>query len=122
MKKKVLIVDDALFMRASLKNMLSNSAELEVVGEASDGAMGVRLYQELKPDIVTMDITMPEMDGIEALKRIKAIDPAARIIMISAMGQEGMVKQAIVSGAKTFIVKPFNEEYLLNTLNKVLST
>lgn len=120
-KKKVLIIDDALFMRESLKSMLSKCADIEVVGEAPNGAIGVELYKELKPDVVTMDITMPEMDGIEALKRIKTLDPAARVIMISAMGQEGMVKQAILSGAKTFIVKPFTEVYLLNTITKVLT-
>lgn len=120
-KKKLLIIDDALFMRESLKSMLSKCADIEVVGEAPNGAIGVELYNELKPDVVTMDITMPEMDGIEALKRIKTLDPAARVIMISAMGQEGMVKQAILSGAKTFIVKPFTEVYLLNTINKVLT-
>lgn len=121
MKKKVLIVDDAAFMREVLKNILNNHNDYEVVGCGENGAVGVEMYKSLRPDVVTMDITMPEMTGIEALKVIKAFDPTAKVIMISAMGQEGMVKEAIISGAKTFIVKPFKEEYVIQTLNKVLS-
>lgn len=117
--KKLLIVDDAAFMRLSIRNMLLKY-EIEVVGEAANGAIGVEMYKQLRPDIVTMDITMPEMSGIEALKAIKAFDPQAKVIMISAMGQEGMVKEAIVSGAKTFIVKPFKEEFLYQTISKLL--
>jgi two-component system, chemotaxis family, chemotaxis protein CheY len=120
MKKRVLIVDDASFMRELIKNMLSSYNQYEVVGQAENGAIGVERYKSLRPDIVTMDITMPEMTGIEALKVIRAFDPEAKVIMVSAMGQEGMVKEAILSGAKTFIVKPFKEEYLIQTLNKVL--
>ena len=107
-------------MRLSIRNMLLNY-EIEVVGEAANGAIGVSMYKELHPDIVTMDITMPEMSGIEALKAIKAYDPQAKVIMVSAMGQEGMVKEAIISGAKTFIVKPFKEEFLYQTISKVLA-
>lgn len=118
--KKALIVDDAAFMRASIKNMLAKS-DLEIVGEAENGAVAVTKYKELHPDIVTMDITMPGMSGIEALKEIKAFDPRAKVIMVSAMGQEAMVKEAIISGAKTFIVKPFKEDNLLQIINKVLS-
>lgn len=121
MKKRVLIVDDAVFMREVLKNMLDKQDDYEVVGCGENGAVGVEMYKTLRPDVVTMDITMPEMTGIEALKVIKAFDPTAKVIMISAMGQEGMVKEAIISGAKTFIVKPFKEEYVIQTLNKVLS-
>ena len=117
--KKLLIVDDAAFMRLSIRNMLLNY-DIEVVGEAANGAIGVSMYKELRPDVVTMDITMPEMSGIEALKAIKAFDPQARVIMVSAMGQEGMVKESIISGAKTFIVKPFKEEFLYQTISKVL--
>jgi len=92
-----------------------------VIGEAENGHIAVRKYKELKPDIVTMDITMPEMTGLDALKSIKEIDPGAKVIMISAMGQEGMVREAITLGAKSFIVKPFKEDHVIKTLNKVLS-
>jgi two-component system, chemotaxis family, chemotaxis protein CheY len=115
---KVLIVDDATFMRFSIRTMLEKNG-FEVVGEAENGAIGVKKYMELKPDVVTMDITMPEMSGIEALKAIKQHDPNAKIVMMSAMGQEGMVKEAILSGAKSFIVKPFKEEHVISTLNKI---
>lgn len=117
--KKVLIVDDASFMRISIRSMLEKYG-FEIVGEAANGAMGVEMYKTLQPDIVTMDITMPEMTGIEALKEIKAFDPQAKVIMVSAMGQERMVKDAIISGAKTFIVKPFKEDRLFQTISKVL--
>ncbi|SPF48781.1 Chemotaxis protein CheY [Candidatus Desulfosporosinus infrequens] len=116
--KKVLIVDDAIFMRMTIKKMLENSS-YEVSGEAANGAMAVELYSELQPDIVTMDITMPEMTGIEALKKIKAMDPNAKVIMVTALGQEGMVKEAISSGAKNYLVKPFTEERLLQVLDKL---
>ena len=117
--KKLLIVDDAAFMRLSIRNMMNNH-EIEIVGEAANGLIGVEMYKELSPDVVTMDITMPEMSGIEALKAIKAHDPQAKVIMVSAMGQEGMVKEAIINGAKTFVVKPFKEEFLYQTISKVL--
>jgi len=116
--KKVLIVDDAAFMRAAIKTILERNG-FEVVGEAENGAIGVRKYQELRPDIVTMDITMPEMTGLEALKHIRSFDPDAKVIMISAMGQEHLVKEAILSGAKSFIVKPFKEEHVVQTLKKL---
>ncbi|MDR3587291.1 MAG: response regulator [Desulfosporosinus sp.] len=117
--KKLLIVDDAAFMRLSIRNMLMKY-DLEIVGEAANGAIGVDMYKELRPDVVTMDITMPTMSGLEALKAIKAFDPRAKVIMVSAMGQEEMVKESIMSGAKTFIVKPFKEEVLYQTICKVL--
>ena len=117
--KKLLIVDDAAFMRLTIRNMLLHY-EIEIVGEAANGAIAVEMYKQLRPDVVSMDITMPEMSGIEALKAIKAFDPQAKVIMVSAMGQEGMVKEAIISGAKTFIVKPFKEEFLYQTICKVL--
>jgi two-component system chemotaxis response regulator CheY len=116
--KKVLIIDDAAFMRFTIKSMLEKNGFL-VAGEAENGISGVRKYQELKPDIVTMDITMPDMTGLEALAEILKIDPDARIVMLSAMGQEGMVKEAVLKGALSFIVKPFKEEHLIMTLNKV---
>ena len=115
---KVLIVDDAAFMRISIKNMLTKNG-YEVVGEAENGTIGVDLYKELQPDIVTMDITMPEMSGLDALKEITKVDPQAKIVMVSAMGQEAMVREAIVSGAKGFIVKPFKEEGIIAALKKL---
>ena len=117
--KKLLIVDDAAFMRLSIRNMLEKY-DIEIVGEAENGAIAIEMYKELHPDIVTMDITMPEMSGLDALKAIKAFDSQAKVIMVTAMGQEGIVKEAIMSGAKTFIVKPFKEEFLYKTISKVL--
>ena len=116
--KKVLIVDDAAFMRVSIKNMLSKNG-YEVVGEAENGKVALQKYQELGPDIVTMDITMPEMDGLEGLKAILSIQPAAKIVMISAMGQESMVREAVMAGAKGFIVKPFKEDVLVSALSNL---
>lgn len=116
--KKVLIVDDAGFMRMTLKVMLERNG-FEVLGEAENGAVAIKKYKELSPDIVTMDITMPEKDGIEALKEIKKIDPDANIVMITAMGQQTNVKEAIIHGAKGFIIKPFKEDCVVNTLNKL---
>lgn len=116
--KKVLIVDDAAFMRVSIKNMLSKNG-YEVVGEAENGKVALQRYQELTPDVVTMDITMPEMDGLTSLKKILEYDPAASIIMISAMGQESMVREAVLSGAKGFIVKPFKEDVIISALNNL---
>jgi len=115
---KVLIVDDAAFMRISIKNMLTKNG-YDVVGEAENGAIGVELYKELQPDIVTMDITMPEMSGLDALKEIMKSNPQAKIVMVSAMGQEAMVREAIVSGAKGFIVKPFKEEGIIAAIKKL---
>ena len=116
---KVLIVDDAAFMRMMLKDILLKN-EYEVVGEAQNGIKAVELYKSEKPDIVTMDITMPEMDGIQAVKEIKAFDASAKIIMCSAMGQQAMVMEAIKSGARDFVVKPFQPERVLESLKKVL--
>ena len=115
---KVLIVDDAAFMRISIKNMLTKNG-YEVVGEAENGLIGIELYKELQPDIVTMDITMPEMSGLDALKEIQKMDPQAKVVMVSAMGQEAMVREAIVSGAKGFIVKPFKEEGIIAAIKKL---
>ena len=117
---RVLIVDDAGFIRIALRNVLEKNG-FEVAGEAENGLVAVKKYIEIRPDIVTMDITMPEMDGLSALKAIRQVDPNAKIIMLSAMGQQVMVKEAIMSGAKTFIVKPFKDEQLVDTLNKVAS-
>ncbi len=116
--KKVLIVDDAAFMRVSIKNMLTKNG-YEVIGEAENGKIALQKYQELGPDVVTMDITMPEMDGLTSLKKILEMDPGANIVMISAMGQESMVREAVLSGAKGFIVKPFKEDVITAALNNL---
>ncbi|MEG0371061.1 MAG: response regulator [Clostridium sp.] len=116
---KVLIVDDAAFMRMMLKDILTKNG-YEVIGEAPNGLKAIELYKVDRPDVVTMDITMPEMDGIQALKEIKAIDPGATIIMCSAMGQQAMVMEAIKSGAKDFIVKPFQPDRVIESFKKVL--
>lgn len=120
MAKRILITDDALFMRVTLKNILTQNG-YEVVGEAQNGAEAVKLYGELKPDLVTMDITMPEMDGLEALKKIKEADPGATVVMCTAMGQKNMVVEAIQNGAKDFIVKPFQPERVLEAVGKLLA-
>lgn len=116
--KKVLIVDDAAFMRMAIKNILQRGG-FEVAGEAVNGIDGLNKYKELKPDIVTMDITMPEMNGLEALKAIREFDPQAKVVMVSAMGQESLVREAVVSGAISFIVKPFKEDVVIRTLSKI---
>lgn len=119
MNKTVLIVDDAAFMRMMIKDILSKNG-FNVIGEAEDGMQAVEKYKELTPDLVTMDITMPEKDGIEALKDIKKIDSGATVIMCSAMGQQAMVIDAIQAGAKDFIVKPFQADRVLEAVNKAL--
>ena len=119
MAKNILICDDAAFMRMMIKDILSKNG-YNVVGEAENGAKAVEKYQELKPDLVLMDITMPEMDGIQALKAIKAADPSATVIMCSAMGQQAMVIESIQSGAKDFIVKPFQQDRVLEAVRKVV--
>lgn len=118
--QKVMIVDDAAFMRESLRKLLTSNG-LEVVGEAEDGSDAVEKYTALKPDLVTMDITMPVMDGITAIKKIMEIDPEANIVVVSAMGQEKMVRDAVYAGAKWFLVKPFNNEKVLETIQRFLS-
>ncbi|KUP07119.1 chemotaxis protein CheY [Bacillus coahuilensis p1.1.43] len=120
MANRILIVDDAAFMRMMIKDILSKNG-YEVVAEAADGAQAVEKYKELKPDLVTMDITMPEMDGITALKEIKKEFPDAKIIMCSAMGQQAMVIDAIQAGAKDFIVKPFQADRVLEAISKTLA-
>ncbi|MCD5405056.1 MAG: response regulator [Desulfotomaculum sp.] len=119
MAKKILIVDDAAFMRMMIKNIVTK-AGYEVVGEAENGAQAVEMYKELKSDLVIMDITMPEMNGIQAVKAIKEIDPNANIIMCSAMGQQAMVMEAIQAGAKDFIVKPFQQDRILQAIKRII--
>lgn len=121
MAYRVLVVDDAAFMRMMIKQILGKEADFEVVGEAENGLVAIEKFKELNPDIVTLDITMPELDGIEALKQIKTIDPNAKVVMCSAMGQQGMVLDAIRNGAKDFIVKPFQGDRVLEALRKALA-
>jgi len=116
--KRVLIVDDAAFMRRALKTLLEKNG-FQVVGEAENGSVAIRKYRELQPDIVTMDITMPEMDGVQALKEIRSLDPNSKVVMISALGQESYVREAVMLGAKGFVVKPYKEDYVVQTLNKL---
>ena len=116
---KVMVVDDAAFMRMMIKDILTKNG-YDVVGEAENGLKALEKYQELKPDLTTMDITMPEMDGISAVKEIKKIDPGATIIMCSAMGQQAMVIEAIQSGARDFIVKPFQPDRVLEAVRKAV--
>ncbi|WML43712.1 response regulator [Neobacillus sp. PS3-40] len=120
MAHKILIVDDAAFMRMMIKDILSKNG-YQVVGEAADGAQAIEKYKECAPDLVTMDITMPEMDGITALKEIKKVNPNVKVIMCSAMGQQAMVIDAIQAGARDFIVKPFQADRVLEAISKVLS-
>ena len=119
MAKNILICDDAAFMRMMIKDILTKNG-YNVAGEAENGARAVEKYNELKPDLVLMDITMPEMDGIQAAKAIKGEDGNALIIMCSAMGQQAMVIEAIQAGAKDFIVKPFQPDRVLEAVKKVI--
>lgn len=119
MAKSILICDDAAFMRMMIKDILVKNG-YNIAGEAENGVKAVEKYQETKPDLVLMDITMPEMDGIQALKKIKEIDAGANIIMCSAMGQQAMVIEAIQNGAKDFIVKPFQADRVLEAVKKVI--
>ena len=119
MAVRVLVVDDAAFMRMMVKDILTKNG-YDVVGEAENGMKAVEKYSELHPDLTTMDITMPEMDGISAVKAIRKIDPNAKIIMCSAMGQQAMVIEAIQAGARDFIVKPFQADRVLEAVRKAV--
>ena len=119
MTKKILIVDDAAFMRMMVKDILTKNG-YEVCGEAENGAVAIEKYKELEPDLVTMDITMPVVNGIDALKAIKTINKDAKVIMCSAMGQQGMVIEAIQAGARDFIVKPFQADRVVEAIKKVI--
>lgn len=116
---KILITDDAAFMRMMLKDILTKGG-YEVVGEAVNGNEAIEKYNEFKPDLVTMDITMPQCDGITALKQIMAADAAAKVVMCSAMGQQAMVIESIQAGAKDFIVKPFQPQRVLEAVKKLI--
>jgi two-component system chemotaxis response regulator CheY len=119
MAKSILICDDAAFMRMMIKDILVKNG-YNIAGEAENGLKAIDKYTETRPDLVMMDITMPEMDGIQALKKIKSIDPAANVIMCSAMGQQAMVIESIQSGAKDFIVKPFQADRVLEAVKKAV--
>lgn len=119
MAKSILICDDAAFMRMMIKDILSKNG-YTIAGEAENGVKAVEKYAETKPDLVMMDITMPEMDGIQAVKNIKALDASAKIVMCSAMGQQAMVIESIQAGARDFIVKPFQAERVLEAVRKVI--
>ena len=118
---RILIVDDTLFMRTLLKNILFSGGH-DIVGEAGDGDEAISKYKELKPDLVTMDVVMPKVNGIEALKAIKSIDPNARVVMCTAVGQEQMVKLAIKTGARGYIIKPFQAPKVLEEIKNVLGS
>ncbi|WHH60423.1 response regulator [Petroclostridium sp. X23] len=118
-KLNIMIVDDAIFMRTLLKRMIEEVEEYTVVGEAGNGLEAIKQAKKLKPDIITMDITMPDMDGITAVKEILAVCPDIKIIMVSAMGQQSMVLDAIKNGAKDFIVKPFDKSRVLDAIGRV---
>jgi two-component system, chemotaxis family, chemotaxis protein CheY len=120
MANRILVVDDAAFMRMMIKDILTKNG-FEVVAEAADGLQALEKFKEYQPDLVTMDITMPEMDGITSLKEIKKINPNAKVIMCSAMGQQAMVIDAIQAGAKDFIVKPFQADRVIEAISKTLS-
>lgn len=118
MSKTVLVVDDAAFMRMMIRDILAK--EGYVIHEAVNGRDAVEKYAELKPDLVTMDITMPEVDGISALRSIRQADPGARVLMVSAMGQQKMIVEALEAGALDFLVKPFQPTKVLETVKKCL--
>jgi two-component system chemotaxis response regulator CheY len=119
---KVLVVDDALFMRSMIKDILASSGQYRVVGEAANGREAVQKFQELSPELITMDIVMPVLDGIEATREIIRLDPSVKVVMVSALGQEPLVIESIAAGAKDFIVKPFSAEKVLRVLGQVMKT
>ncbi|HOQ06589.1 MAG TPA: response regulator [Clostridiales bacterium] len=119
MGKTVLIVDDAAFMRMMIRDILTKNG-YEVIGEAENGGRAIEKYRELMPDLVIMDITMPEVNGIEAVREIRKINPESQVIMCSAMGQQAMVIESIQAGARDFIVKPFQAERVIEAVKKVL--
>lgn len=119
-KKRILIVDDAAFTRNMLKNIIAKIEQIEVIGEASNGVEAISLYKKLSPDLVTMDLVMPEKGGIEATEEILKINPKALIVVVSALGQEALVLEAAKKGAKDFIQKPFKTEQILEVMDRIL--
>lgn len=119
MKARVLVVDDAIFMRKMISDILEGHG-MEIVGEADNGQLAVEKYKELNPDLVTMDIIMPEMNGIDSVREIMAADPQARIVMCSALGQQALVQDALAAGAKDFLIKPFNPSRVIEVVTKIL--
>ena len=117
--KKILLVDDSSFMRMMLKDILK--IKYEIAGEAANGKEAIEMYKKLKPDLMTIDMIMPQLNGIDALKEIVKADPKAKIVMVSAMGQEILVEEAISSGAKAFIIKPFQPEKVMEIVDKVIA-
>jgi len=117
--KSVLICDDAIFMRTMVGDILTQ-AGFDVIGEAESGMQAVERYKELRPDLVTMDIVMPDMGGIDAVREIVKLDPEAKVLMCSAMGQQALVVEAIQAGAKDFVVKPFQPSRVLEAVTRVL--
>ncbi len=120
MSTRVLVVDDALYMRTMIRDILTGNGGFDVVGEAANGREAVERFVELSPDLITMDIVMPELDGIEATREILSRDPSATIVMCSALGQEALVIESIAAGARDFIVKPFTPEKVLKVVRNVL--
>jgi two-component system chemotaxis response regulator CheY len=121
MHKRVLIADDSKLMRRILARILS-SAGYAVAAEAKNGVEAVSLYQKFKPDIVTMDIVMPGLDGLQALKVIKALDPNARVVMVSSIGQQDVIMEAIRAGAKDFLIKPFRRSQVVKTFTRIFNS
>jgi two-component system chemotaxis response regulator CheY len=119
MAKRVLLVDDAAFMRMMLRDILTGGG-YEVIGEAADGNEGVEAYRKLQPDFVTLDLVMPNKDGLEALREIRGVDPHATVIMVTAMGQEALIQEAFAAGAKGFLVKPFRPQAVLETVQQAV--
>lgn len=119
MKARVLVVDDAIFMRKMISDILEGHG-MEIVGEADNGQLAVEKYKELKPDLVTMDIIMPEMNGIDAVRLIIEADAQAHIVMCSALGQQALVQDALAAGAKDFLIKPFNPSRVIEVVTKIL--
>lgn len=119
MKARVLVVDDAIFMRKMISDILEGHG-MEIAGEADNGQLAVERYKEIKPDLVTMDIIMPEMNGIDSVREIIAADPQARIVMCSALGQQALVQDALNAGAKDFLIKPFNPSRVIEVVTKIL--
>lgn len=116
--KTIMIVDDALFMRTAIKRMVENN-DYEVVAEAENGEEAIIMYEKYRPDVTTMDITMPKMTGLEAVKEIKSFDKSAKFVMVSAMGQENLIREAVMNGASSFVVKPFQKDRLLEVLDGI---